>query len=279
MTIVNIVGGLGNQMFQYALAKSISQNGIEVKLDISNFENYNLHNGYRLNKLNVDLKTANKEEIIRLRGYEGIFRRVLNKINLDIKRPDSFIEEKLYMSYNDGVFRDNLYLKGYWQNEKYFKNIRKVLLKEFTPKEISNKAKEYLKIINENDSISIHIRRGDYLKLKHIYYICDKGYYLKVISLLKNKIKNPKFFIFSDNIDWCKNNLNIDAVYIENTNEIDDLYLMKNCEHNIISNSTFSWWGAWLNENEKKIVIGPKQWFVKKEWQDINLVCKEWIKG
>jgi len=277
MTIVKIQGGLGNQLFQYALARSIKEKGIDVKLDIfKNRDNFN--RSYKLDKFNISLEIANDEEIKKLKGYDGVFRRVLNKFKLDVIKPDSFYKEKLYMSYCDGVFRDNLYLDGYWQNENYFKDIRTILLKEFKIKDLSNKAKKYLDLIN-NNSVSIHIRRGDYLKLKDIYYICDLDYYNKAIEFILKKIKNPTFFIFSDDINWCKKNLNLkNVVFVESTTDIDDLFLMKSCKHNVIANSTFSWWGAWLNENRDKIVITPKKWFVKDEWRELHLACSDWRK-
>jgi len=275
MIIVRIIGGLGNQLFQYAMARSISEKlGIEFKLDISGFENYKLHNGYRLNQFNIIENIATNEEIKKFRGYEGIFRRILNKLGLDIKRPESYYQEKFYMRYNEGVFSDNFYFDGYWQNCRYFEDIREILLKELTPKNISNQAKLYLKTIDEN-SVSIHIRRGDYLKLQNIYNILSVDYYQKAIKILNKTHKHLNFFVFSDDIEWCKNNLNIEATYIEKTTDIDDVFLMSKMGFNIISNSTFSWWGVWLNENNK-IVITPKKWFNKKEWQNLNINCKNW---
>jgi len=275
MIIVRIIGGLGNQLFQYAMARSISEKlGIEFKLDISGFENYKLHNGYRLNQFNIIENIATNEEIKKFRGYEGIFRRILNKLGLDIKRPESYYQEKFYMRYNEGVFSDNFYFDGYWQNCRYFEDIREILLKELTPKNISNQAKLYLKTIDEN-SVSIHIRRGDYLKLQNIYNILSVDYYQEAIQILNKTHKHLNFFVFSDDIEWCKNNLNIEATYIEKTTDIDDVFLMSKMGFNIISNSTFSWWGAWLNENNK-IVITSKKWFNKKEWQNLNINCKNW---
>ena len=261
MIIVRIIGGLGNQLFQYSLARSIAKKlNIEFKLDITGFDNYKLHNGYRLNQFNIIENIATNEEIKKFRGYEGIFRIILNKLNLDIKRPDSYYQEKFYMRYNEGVFSDNYYFDGYWQNCRYFEDIREILLKELTPKNISNQAKLYLKNIDDK-SVSIHIRRGDYLKLRHIYNILDIDYFKKAIQTIKEK--NPKFFVFSDDIDWCKKNLNIEATYIEKTTDIDDMFLMSKMKYNVISNSTFSWWGAWLNQNEN-VVITPKKWFVNR---------------
>jgi len=281
MVITKIFGGLGNQMFQYAVGKAVAirKNDI-LKLDIDNFKNDSFGRVYKLHNFYIKDEIATNYEIKRLKGYDGIFRKVFNKLGLEIKRSSSYYNERNLMCFDEGVFckYGDIYLDGFWQNEKYFKNIREELLKIFIPKNISDTAQKFLEQIQNGESVSIHIRRKDYLSLKHIYYICELDYYKKAIELMKSKVMNPKFFVFSDDIDWCKKNLGIQAIYIENTIDIDDLFLMKNCKHNIIANSTFSWWGAWLNENENKMVIGPKQWFVKKEWKNLNLICERWIK-
>jgi hypothetical protein len=281
MIIIKIMGGLGNQIFQYATAKAIAIKKNDVlKLDINSFKNDSFKRDYKLDNFNIKEDIANFIEIRKLRGTFNITEKFCNKFKLNVSKANTYYKEQKQMFFDRDIFNknSNLYLDGYWQNENYFSNIREYLLKVFIPKSISNIAREYLNEIQKCNSISLHIRRKDYLNLKDIYYICELDYYQKAIQIIQDKVENPKFFIFSDDIDWCKNNLNIEAIYIENTTDIEDMYLMKNCKHNIIANSTFSWWGAWLNENKNKIVIGPKKWFVKKEWQNLNLVSDEWVK-
>jgi len=278
MIIVKIIGGLGNQLFQYATARAIAYKNNDVFfLDIEGFKNYNLRK-FRLNLLQLYIEFADKKNIYKLRGYDGLWRKILNKLNIDIIRPKTYYKEKIFCSFEESVFYfKNIYLDGYWQNEKYFYDIKNILQKEIVPKKLSLDAQRYLHQIQKNNSISIHVRRGDYLKLKHIYKILDTEYYKKAIKIIESKISNPHYFIFSDDIEWCKNNLGIEGTYVYNTKDIEDLYLMKNCKHNIICNSTFSWWAAWLNENKVKIIITPKIWFSKEEWKDFRISLKREI--
>ncbi|WP_152184254.1 alpha-1,2-fucosyltransferase [Sulfurimonas indica] len=274
MIITKITGGLGNQMFQYAIAKSIAlKNHDKFLLDISFYAKQSLRK-YELNLFNIEEHFAKPESFLS---------KVTRKIGFVSK---GYYIEKEIAVFDKSVFEyDNIILDGYWQNEKYFKDIRESILKDFTPKkELSHNVKEeYLDIIKGCNSISIHIRRGDYLEkgTNEIHGVCDLLYYKKAIELLEQKIDNPKFFIFSDDISWCKDNLSFlnNPIFIDKTKSaIEDLELMKHCKHNIIANSTFSWWGAWLNENEEKNVIAPKRWFIDKEMnnQSIDIVPSKW---
>jgi hypothetical protein len=280
MIIVKIIGGLGNQMFQYAVGRAISyKNNDILKLDIAEFKNYQLHNGYRLNVFNVDCQLAVSHEINAMIIKNKILKK-LAKIGIYNCKKGTFYVEK---SQNETKFDPkifsykNLYLSGYWQNEKYFSDIRNILVKEFTFKNIiSKRAAKYMDLIKNTNSISVHIRRGDYLALDWFLGI---EYYKKAIEYVNTQIINPSFFIFSDDIEWCKNNLDFvkNAVYIEKTNsELEDLELMKNAKHNIIANSSFSWWAAWLNANKDKIIIAPKIWF--KHRVDFDPIPYAWIK-
>ncbi|MCK4744844.1 alpha-1,2-fucosyltransferase, partial [Candidatus Parcubacteria bacterium] len=178
----------------------------------------------------------------------------------------------------------NIYLDGYWQSEKYFKNIENSIRKEFTLKnDLQLKAKKLLRKIKNTESISIHIRRNDYISHKpanQYHGVCHLSYYKKAINVIIKKIDDPHFFVFSDDIDWCKKNLKIKfpTIFVEGNKDYEDLILMSKCKHNIIANSTFSWWGAWLNNNPNKIVIAPKKWFRKKSINTKDLIPKTWIK-
>ncbi|WP_025749559.1 alpha-1,2-fucosyltransferase [Priestia megaterium] len=287
MIIVRVIGGLGNQMFQYALYKSLENEGKEVKLDLTGFGDYDLHNGYELNKIfNINENVATKDEI--------------NKL---IKLPDnkvlSMIKRKFFSStinyYSQDQFKylseifqlDNVYLDGYWQSEKYFQGIKEVIRKEFKFKgEPNPKNIEMVKLMRGSNSVSIHFRRGDYISNPDAYKvhggITTIHYYENAVKEIKSKVKEPKFFIFSDDIKWVKENFKLeDAFFIDwntGSESYRDIELMSNCKHNIIANSTFSWWGAWLNKNKNKIVIAPNQWFntidtedvIPDTWQCIN---------
>ena len=285
MVIVKIIGGLGNQMFQYAYAKVLQQKGYEVKIDISAFETYKLHGGYQLDKYNIDLESSTKDENDKF--YKNtFFYKVLRRFGIDFPRR---IKEKSLLFDNRFLeIEDNSYLDGYFQCEKYFKDIREIILKLFTiNQDISNYTKEIKnKIQNSQNSCSLHIRRGDFVNSTNIniHGACDIEYYKKAMKYLEEKVENINYFIFSDDIEWVKENLAIqNAIYIDSKEKRiphEDIYLMSLCKNNIIANSSFSWWGAWLNKNEKKIVIAPKRWFVddKLESQSKDIVCESWIR-
>ncbi len=263
MIITKINGGLGNQMFQYAVAKAIAiKNNDIFKLDITDYETYKLHNGYRLNIFRIDEKIANINDIQKLKGFDNLFYKILRKLNLYTKR--SHYKERERTIFDTNVFNEkNIYLDGYWQNEKYFLDIREELLKDFTPKENNTTIVDsYLKQISNINSVSIHVRRGDYSKHPEIG-ILDISYYKNAIKYINDKIDNPSFFIFSNDLEWCEKNFDFieNKLFINDTKtEIEDMTVMKNCKHNIVANSSFSWWSAWLNRNTNKIVIAPKKW-------------------
>lgn len=266
MIIVRIFGGLGNQMFQYAYAKALSVDGYNVKLDISKFKKYKLHGGYQLDKYKIDLDIASSFSIF------------LGKIGIKkVKKEKSLLFESELKS-----LKGNEYVKGYFQTEKYFEKIRDILLAEFV---INQKKAEETnimaqQILSSKNSCSLHIRRGDYItdkKANSVHGTCNLEYYKQAINLINNKYSNVPFFVFSDDISWTKENLKItNAVYIDiKSIPHEDMYLMSLCNHNITANSSFSWWGAWLNKNKNKTIIAPKKWFVNKKNE---IACKNWIK-
>jgi len=285
MVIVKIIGGLGNQMFQYAYAKALEQKGYEVKIDISAFETYNLHGGYQLDKYNIDLKTSTKEESD-IFYTKNLFVKVLRKLGLDFSER---IKEKSLLFDNKLLeIEDDSYLDGYFQCENYFKDIRKEILNQFV---INQAVSDYTKKIenkiqNSRYSCSLHIRRGDFINNTNIsiHGACDIKYYKNAMKYLEEKIDDLFYFVFSDDIEWCRENLDIqNVIYIESKEKRiphEDIYLMSLCNHNIIANSTFSWWGAWINQNEEKIVIAPKKWFAddKMDNQSKDIVCESWIR-
>lgn len=286
MIITKIHGGLGNQMFQYAIAKAIAKKREDAyKVDISFYPNQTLRK-YQLSFFNIKESIATLDEVNNLKGKDNLISKIRKKLKVE---KQSYYLEKIFSVYDKTVFKykDNLYLDGYWQNEKYFLDIREDLIKEFTLKnEISDFAKKYLKKINYLDSVSIHIRRGDYIANQHtnsVHGVCNIEYYKNAIEYINNIIKNPNYFIFSDDIVWCKENFDFlkNKIFVDDTkSEFEDLELMKNCKHNIIANSTFSWWSAWLNNNDGKVIIAPKQWFSDSKMQESSgdIIPKQWIR-
>jgi hypothetical protein len=181
---------------------------------------------------------------------------------------------------------DNTYLSGYWQSEKYFRNIKEHLVEElslFNLPSVENE-KYLIEIFNTN-SVSIHIRRGDYINdtsAINTHGFCGLDYYVNSISFIESKLSNPTYFVFSDDIDWARHNIKTKKnIFFIDTNfdkPEEDLRLMLNCKHNIIANSSFSWWAAWLNQNKEKIVITPKKWFADSKKSSIDLIPSEWLK-
>ncbi len=290
MYIVKINGGLGNQMFQYAFAYTLSKkNKSNVKLDTEIFETYHLRK-YELYLFNISLDLIPKNEFEQLKyKHKNIFNKILQKI----KKKENFFS---YLYYREAIFnfdknifklQGDIYFDGYWQSEKYFNEYRDELLQHFTFKnKLSNQSKNYYQEILANESVSLHIRRGDYvsnLKTNSVHGLCSLEYYQFAISLLENKTIKPTFFIFSDDLIWAKENINFidNLIFIEldkDTPDHEEMYLMSQCKHNIIANSSFSWWGAWLNQNKNKIVIAPKKWFNDISINTNDLIPESWIR-
>ena len=266
MIIVRILGGLGNQMFQYAYAKALSLDGYDVKLDLSKIKKYKLHGGYQLDKYKIDLEVADAVSVL------------LGKIGIKKSKK----EKNLLFDDNLKSLKGHEYVKGYFQTEKYFKEIRSTLLSEFVINQNVSLETDKIaeKIKSLKNSCSLHIRRGDYIsdkKSNSVHGTCDLDYYKRAIEIMNSKHSKIPFFVFSDDISWTKENLKIEnAFYVDNkTIPHEDMYLMSLCKNNITANSSFSWWGAWLNQNDNKTIIAPKKWFVNKENE---VACENWIK-
>jgi hypothetical protein len=166
----------------------------------------------------------------------------------------------------------------------YFKNIETIIKNDFIfNQNIIDKNKDLVSKIESCNSISLHVRRGDYVQNKitnQFHGLCSLKYYNNAIHYIEMKIKNIEIFVFSDDISWCKENLkyNLPIHFMDTNDAHSDLYLMTKCKHNIIANSSFSWWGAWLNTNKEKIVIAPKQWFADQSVITQDIIPAQWIK-
>jgi hypothetical protein len=291
MIVVKLMGGLGNQLFQYATAKVLSKKlNCKVYFDLSFLKNFNSKNftkrKYELDIYNLPITIIPKHEL-----YIFFIKNIYN--NIFIKKKYKNIKNK-YINYTP-IYDPNLidlqsstYLDGYFQSYKYFENIKLDLFNELNLFNFILEKDNLLNIYNEIkncNSVSIHIRRGDYANNSHINNIhgtCSLKYYNEAINYIFKKHKNVKFYFFSDDINWCLENFHNSNFIFLNPSQIPsvDLYLMSNCYHNIISNSTFSWWSAWLNNNEMKDVIAPKKWF-KNSMLNItthDLCPPDWIR-
>ena len=284
MIIIKLNGGLGNQLFQYSLGRKLSiKNNDIFKLDLSGFTKDNPRS-YSLGHFNIVENLAKKEDVAKFnkKGLSKLF----EKIKPYYKK--SVIKYKGY-DFDQNILKlsGNFYLDGYWQSEKYFQDIENTIRKEITLKEpLPSKYYELINAIKNSDSVSVHIRRGDYVankKFSKIYNSLDEKYYQRAIKFIAERISDPRFFIFSDDIEWAKRNLDIPypKIFVSGENEMKDyeeLILMSLCKHNIIANSSFGWWGAWLNKNPDKIVISPDKWFNNETDSAKDLIPQNWIR-
>lgn len=279
MIVTRLIGGLGNQLFQYAMARAVADyHCVELKLDVSAYNRGIVHRGYRLFNLRIRGDIATDGDIKSLKGSNDLIGEALRKTRTFAKK--TFYKERKRLVFDKRVFASpERYFQGYWQNENYFLGIRETIVSDFQPKcSLSKNALEHEERITSSDAVSLHIRRGDYLKHPEIG-VLELEYYKRAVDYIKGSIRTPKFFVFSDDIVWCQENLSFvdDVIYVNNTvTEIDDLVLMSTCNHNIIANSSFSWWGAWLNRNREKIVVAPHNWAAKKLDRE-KRVPESWI--
>lgn len=284
MIIVKLSGGLGNQLFQYVLARYLSiKNKCQFKLDITGFETYKLHN-YTLSNFNIVENIANRLEILWLKNpIRAQIDHHLTISNQSHVRDRGFTFDPFVFNVGKSV-----YLDGYWQSEKYFKDVEQIIGQDLTLRNpLGEGAENIATQIVGQESVSLHIRRGDYAnreRTKKVHGLCSLDYYYKSIDLILNKVSTPIFFIFSDDIKWARENLDmrdLPVVFVSDGNNkiknFEELHLMSLCRHNIIANSSFSWWGAWLNRNANKIVITPKQWFADESKNTKDLIPDSWI--
>lgn len=288
MIIVRLLGGLGNQMFQYAIGRNLAHtNNTELKLDITGYEKQAgiTLRKYMLHVFNIQETLASKSEINKLKKNSLIWKFV-RKINPYFIN-NSYIEEKCFhFDPNILDISDNVYLNGSWQSEKYFSDISDIIRREFTLKNNPNKTSDQtLTTIDSVNSVSLHIRRGDYVSnplASQILGLLSLDYYENALAFITKKVKNAQVFVFSDDIVWAKKNLKttLPISFIDHNNEnmdSEDLRLMIHCKHHIIANSSFSWWGAWLSDNSQKIVVAPKRWFSNPNLDTKDLIPQDWI--
>lgn len=267
-------------MFQFAYYRYLQTLGYEMKFDIYSPSSKS-HNGFELFKIFPNIPKSNVLPYIKARPY-FLYGDILKKIFKINKTTDGGNDVL-----NPVITPDKVWLRGFWQTYKYMNAINDRLLADFTFVPFSDSRNiETAKEIMSSESVSIHVRRGDYLKPRIRIVsgnICTTEYYNEAISIIKEKVANPRFFVFSNDIEWVKQNLDIpEAVYVNNNNNENsfrDMQLMSLCKHNIIANSSFSWWGAWLNRNSGKVVIAPKKWFHNESVCSADLIPDNWYKA
>jgi len=295
MIIVNISGGLGNQMFQYAAARRLSYiHHTPLKLDLNQFNNQT-ERKFGLDKFQIKLDFATKEDVNFLVNSSLLqilpvipsrFQPLYIKL---LKLKYKFLVNEKHFHFDESILNTSkdAYLLGYFQSEKYFFDIKNIIRKEFICRFTqSEENKMILNKIKRTTSVSIHFRLTDriYEKGKNEFHgVLDFSYYHKAISILSARIKKAVFFVFSDDPNWVKNHFKINhkLEYIDTNSsdqDYEDLRLISNCKYHIIANSTFSWWGAWLSENKDKIVIVTKKWFRNSSLNSQDLIPDSWLR-
>lgn len=290
MVVVRLIGGLGNQFFQYAVGRHLAEiHRTVLKIDISGFEAYK-DREYSLWPFNIQEHLASPDEVAALTvRKQGIMESVVTRV---LRRPSepapTHIREK-HFHFDPDILNlpDSVYLDGYWQSEKYFADIADIIRQEFTVKTPQKgKDKDLAELMASCESVSLHIRRGDFVSDSHtnqVHGTCDLDYYRRCVENFTPTVKHPRFFIFSDEPEWARDNLRLPypttlVAHNGADKNYEDMRLMSQCKHHIIANSSFSWWGAWLNPIEDKLVFAPKRWFTRDNRNLHDLIPNQWIK-
>ena len=278
-------------MFQYAAGRVLSlERGVPLCLDISGFSSYGLHQGFELQRIfNCAAGIANEADMRAILGWQSsshIRRLLLRKEMVSFRRKELVVEPQF--NYWPGIKHvpNDCYLVGYWQSEKYFSESASQIRADFTFRQSMEDQNEKLtqQIISVN-AVSLHVRRGDYatnLQTTATHGLCTLDYYRHSIQYVAERVQQPNFFVFSDDIAWVRDNLNLphQSQYVDcnqGKESYNDMRLMSMCNHHIIANSSFSWWGAWLNPKRDKIVVAPKNWFANQT-DASDLLPQSWVK-
>ena len=294
MIISKLQGGHSNQLFQYALGRALAKKlKTELILDLSWFDDFadvDTPRFYELDCYPLKATTRTSLEGMRIvdqRQPIGKRLKIMRKLGVGNVIHSCYEQGQ---GFNADILNtpDNTLMIGFWQTEKYFKNIREDLLKELEPTtRLSKNNQKLQKLIQDTESVSIHVRRGDYVTNKDanaFHGLMDLDYYRRALAHIKKQTgdKNLRAFVFSNDIAWCKKNLILDVpmTFVEgNDKGSDDMRLMKQCKHFIMANSSFSWWGAWLSTNPGKIIVAPKTWFKDTKTNgEIEIVPDSWVR-
>ena len=291
MIIINLKGGLGNQMFQYAAARSLSLKlNARLKLDTSFLSDHSPHEHFTLRDYELDIFTF-PQPIATQKELDKFFKipfsgKRFDKLQQSLNHYHIFREKHFHFNrdfFNQGK---NTFLDGYFQSEKYFKMFESQIRQDFSFNcQLNEYNQKMIDLIQHTNSVAVHFRRKDYISnpiTNKAHGVCSMEYYKNALQIIEKNVSNPSFFIFSDDIAWVKENwkFNFPVTFIENQNVQSsvDLYLMSTCKHFVIANSSFSWWGAWLSVNKNKNVIAPIKWFNDNHADTKDLYLKSWIK-
>ena len=283
MIVIRLRGGLGNQLFQYAAGRSLAwHHGVPLKVDAY----YYAHHPYRtlaLDYFRTDYERASEAEVASFVGATRLERLFHKKTNYRYCR--RAFGQPYYHFYPDFYqLPTPLYLSGYWQSQRYFQPYTAALREHLRPRAIpSGKNARLISEMQRSESVSLHVRHGDYTQAtssSHFFAPLDVDYYRSAIRWMQERVSNPRFFIFSDDIAWCRSTFADlpDTVLVDHNRSEEsywDLWLMAQCRHHIMANSSFSWWGSWLDERPDKHVVAPRRWFKTNRYRGRSPVYPE----
>lgn len=286
MKIVNILGGLGNQMFEYAMYLALKEAHPEEDILLCRrcYNGYSLHNGYELERIfGIKAQEANFVQLSKV-AYPFFNYKTWQIMHhfFHIRKCMTLGTSQIPFDYKEVSKKGDLFYDGYWQNEKYFLPIRNKVLASYTFPDFNDEYNMALaNRLKDKRAVSCHVRRGDYLK-NPVMYVCNNTYYEKAIYEIDHIVDPDMYIIFSDDIQWCQDNMislfrGKEVVFVDWNKGLDsykDMQLMSLCHYNIIANSSFSWWGAWLNNHTDKIVLAPEKWMNKPIVN--NPICDSW---
>lgn len=288
MIISNVIGGLGNQMFQFAAGRALAlERGVELKLDVSGFEGYELHQGFQLQQaFQGAFSAASQSEVGAMLGWQRgpLAQRLLSRPAMAGVRRACLVVEPHFQYWNGlRSVPTPCYLKGYWQSERYFQAHAATLQADFSFRSaLEGNNLALAERMRQQNAISLHVRRGDYVSNQRaatLHGACSPDFYRAAVQHMLDRVHSPVFYVFSDDMPWVKQHLQLSVPthHVEhNSLAFDDMQLMSLCKHHIIANSSFSWWGAWLNPSPSKIVLAPKQWFAQPRCLD-DLLPAAWV--
>lgn len=289
MIVSRLQGGLGNQMFQYAAGRALALRvGAELKLDVASYERSTLRS-YALGPFPIRAGIAGRCEVERLTRTPRPVRIARRLLGRERRPPRTHVREP-DLTFHPEILDlpDGVYLDGYWQSEHYFADAADVIRAELRPPEpATGRGRELAAAIdNAADSISLHVRRGDYVSspvARETLGPCSVDYYRRAVERLAERLAEPAVFVFSDEPEWARTNLElpVPATVVDHDgggSAQEDLALMSRCRHHVIANSSFSWWGAWLGQRTGGTVIAPARWFAREDLSSRDLVPERWLR-
>lgn len=283
MLIIQLTGGLGNQMFQYAAGKAQALRlNTDLYLDKTHFLTTPLG---KVNLRQYELSQFSFNQKFKHPNFHWIKKYL--KVKQVYNGFKTYIDPHVHFNADFFKISDKTYIEGFFQSEKYFNDYSSEIRSDFKFKNPPQGLNlELFNKIQSLNAISVHVRRGDYVNnpetLKS-HGICGLDYYQNAVELIVSKVEKPYFFLFSDEPEWVQQNLKLDYPYEvishnKGESSFEDMRLMSVCKHNIVANSSFSWWGAWLNNNFNKTIIAPKSWFINPDWDSKDIIPDSWIK-